>query len=315
MTIEQHRPTDVALTEQPVVHAAPILGDRGVSLVEWANEARAANALASSLSRTPFAGSWRGDADGATAAILKGAELGLTPVTALGAFDNIQGRPAPSALTLRALAQAHGHEIELVEESAERAVARYRRKGAADWSTTDFTLDDARAMGLLSRDQWKKQPRAMLVARVTSKAARLVAADVLLGIGYSAEELRDDLRPAEAAPRGIDALLARATDPSPAPAAPTAVEPATPPADSFPADEGDRAASAGEAPSLNPQSALARRMFAVLGEAGITDRAERLREVSAIIGREVTSSAQMSEADAHSVIAALEVVEGERVEP
>ena len=38
---------------------------------------------------------------------------------------------------------------------------------------------------------WKKQPGAMLVARATSEACRLVAADAILGIGYSSEEIAD----------------------------------------------------------------------------------------------------------------------------
>jgi hypothetical protein len=172
-------------------------------LVEWADEARAAHALAQSLAPTPFAGSFRGDVPGATAAILRGAELGLSPVTSLAAFDLIQGQPAPKAMTLRAFAQSHGHDVEVIESTAERAVARYRRKGRGQWLTCEFSIEDARSLGLLGKDNWKKQPRAMLEARVTSKAARLVASDVLLGIGHSSEELRDgDGPPAPtAAPR------------------------------------------------------------------------------------------------------------------
>lgn len=173
-----------------------------MTLAEWAQEARAAHSLAESLSKTPFAGQFKGDALGATAAILRGAEMGLTPVTSLAAFDLIQGQPAPKAITLRALAQSRGHLIEITEATTERAVARYRRAGSPDWQTCEFTIEDAQRLGLLSRDNWKKQPKTMLEARVTSKAARLVAADVLLGIGYSAEELRDgDVVTAEPARR------------------------------------------------------------------------------------------------------------------
>lgn len=173
--------------------AAALPSPREMSLQQWAMEARAANALAQSLSATPFAGSWRGDAAGATAAILKGSELGLTPVTALAAFDNIQGTPAPKAITLRALVQGHGHDLEIIEETETKATARYRRKGG-DWQETSFTIEEAKQMNLLGKDNWKKQPRNMLVARVTSKAARLVASDVILGIGYSSEELLDHQR-------------------------------------------------------------------------------------------------------------------------
>ena len=172
---------------------SPVVSRGEMSLQEWAMEARAAGALAQSLAQTPFAGSWRNDPAGATACILKGSELGLTPVTALAAFDNIQGTPAPKAITLRALVQGHGHDLEITEETETRATARYRRKGG-EWQETTFTLEEAKQMNLLGKDNWKKQPRNMLVARVTSKAARLVASDVILGIGYSSEELLDHQR-------------------------------------------------------------------------------------------------------------------------
>jgi len=186
-----------------------------LSLVEWAHEAAAANQLAKSLCKTPFAGQFKGDEYGATAAILRGAEIGLTPVTSLAAFDLIQGQPAPKAITLRALAQSRGHDLEITEATTERAVARYRRAGASEWRECEFTIEDAQRMGLLSKDNWKKQPKAMLEARVTSKAARLVAADVLLGIGYSAEEIRDGDAPIASAPAARKVTFAEIVNETP----------------------------------------------------------------------------------------------------
>ncbi len=67
-------------------------------------------------------------------------------------------------------------------------------------------------------------------------------------------------------------------------------------------DEPEPGPQADESPLLNTSSALAKRLFATLGEAGITDRDARLEAVSKIIGREVTSSSQMTDADAEKVI-------------
>lgn len=265
-------------------------GTGTMRLVEWAAEAAAANQLAKALARTPFAGSWRGDEDGATAAILKGAEVGLTPVTALGAFDNIQGTPAPKAITLRALVQSHGHDLEITEETDERATARYRRGGRGEWLSTTFTIADAARMNLVGKDNWKKQPGAMLVARVTAKAARLVAADVILGIGYSAEEIRDQDDRAPVAPREaasgtqrMGALLG--VKPGPATVSDAPDEPGT--------------------TALDPRGALARRMFATFRQANIEDRDDRLTFIADVLGREVKSSAQMTDDDARVVIDAL----------
>lgn len=161
-------------------------------LVEWAQAAAAAHALATSLVTTTFVPQQYRDKPGeATAAILAGAEIGLNPMASLRAFDNIQGTAAPKALTLVAVAQAQGHEVEVIEESATRAVVRYRRKGSLDWKESEWTIEDAQKLGLTNKDNWKKQARAMLVARASAQAARRVAADALLGIAYSSEELRD----------------------------------------------------------------------------------------------------------------------------
>lgn len=170
------------------------------ALVDWAQAAQAAHALATSLCQTTFCpASFRGKPGEATAAILAGSEVGLSPMAALNAYDVIQGRPAPKAITLRAIAQAHGHEMWPVEMSNEKCVMSGRRKGSEQAVTVTWTMQRANQMGLTAKPNWKSQPSAMLVARATSELARLIAADVLLGIPYSAEELRD--QDPEQAPR------------------------------------------------------------------------------------------------------------------
>lgn len=166
--------------------------DRPMRLVEWASEARAAHALAESLCQTPFAGQFRGDPLGGTAAILKGAEVGLTPVTALGAFDLIQGVVAPKAITLRALVQAHGHTVWIESSTPTECVAKAKRRGESVTHESRWTMKRAQAMNLTNKPNWKNQPEAMLMARATSEVCRMVAADVILGIGYSAEEVEDN---------------------------------------------------------------------------------------------------------------------------
>ena len=65
-------------------------------------------------------------------------------------------------------------------------------------------------------------------------------------------------------------------------------------------------------PYLTTSGALAKRMFAAMGSAGITDREGRLAYVSDVVGRPVESSSQMTDADAEAVLAALKAdgVEG-----
>jgi hypothetical protein len=166
---------------------------RGVArIVQWAESAQAAHDLAVVLCQTSFCPEqFRNNPGEATAAILAGGEVGLSPLASLAAFDIIKGRAAARAITLRAVVLSFGHEIELVESSAARCKMRGRRKGSEGWQEVTWTIDRARGLSLTNKDNWKSQPTAMLLARATSEICRLVAADAILGIGYAAEELED----------------------------------------------------------------------------------------------------------------------------
>ncbi len=181
--------------------------DAAARLVEWAKAAHAAHQLATSLVKTSFVPKqYAGRADEATAAILAGAELGFDPMASLRTFDNIQGTATPKAITLRAVVQSHGHELDIVEESDTRAVARYRRKGTTDYQTVEWTIERANKLGLPGKNpNWKTQPQSMLVARVTAEAARRVASDAILGIPYSSEELQDHGEPVRTESRRVTA--------------------------------------------------------------------------------------------------------------
>lgn len=61
-----------------------------------------------------------------------------------------------------------------------------------------------------------------------------------------------------------------------------------------------------ESPLLNTSSRLAKRMFALLGEIGRNEKEDRLAYVSNVCGRPITSSTEMTDADAERVIAAIE---------
>src|SRR5918997_833288 len=87
---------------------APATRPRTVQrLTEWAESARAAHQVAESLVRTAFVPeAFRNKAHEATAAILAGDEVGLSPMASLRAFDIIQGTAAPRAITHRAVVQS-----------------------------------------------------------------------------------------------------------------------------------------------------------------------------------------------------------------
>ena len=134
---------------------------------------------------------YRGRSDAIVAIFLQGYELGLGPMQSLRSIVMIQGTPTLKAETMRALVQRAGHDID-VEATDEACTVRvHRREWAPErWSTFTFTLADAERANLVG-DNWRKYPRAMLMARATSEACRAVFADVLGGVSYTPDEIGD----------------------------------------------------------------------------------------------------------------------------
>lgn len=258
----------------------------GVDLELWARKATSAAVYAEAVcgtSMVPVA--YRGKAAEATAAILAGAELGFSPMASLRAFDNIQGVPAPKAMTLRAVVQAAGHEIRVVESTSQRAVVEGRRKGATEWNAPSV-WDIARAQLMpqyKSNPNYKQNPAAMLLARATAEQCRWTAADAIMGMPYAAEEIGDE----------------RAVDAPPATRRLTVADLDAPAAIEAPADE----------PIGDDQR---RHMFALWAELGYdnnleADRVTRLAVIARILGLDaVESSSDLTRAEADRVIAALQ---------
>lgn len=319
--------TELARYEEPDRAPVSPAGQGVGELVEWAQAARAAYEVAQQLVRTSFVPqAFRDRPEEATAAILAGQEVGLSPMASLRSFDIINGTAAPRAMTLRAILQAAGHEIWVEESTATRAIVKGRRRGSSTVQQSVWTMDRARQLGLAGKDNWRKQPQAMLVARATAECARLVASDAILGIGYTVEELDDEgtVQPDDTArttartTRRRTARRAPLEPPEP-PAADepeiddTAAEPALEPAVEEPAEHVAEPAAepAVEEPTADEQPepitpAQLKKLHVLLKEYGIVDRDAGLAYYADTIGREVESSKAMTKAEASKVIDRLE---------
>ncbi len=276
-------------------------------LVDWAQEADAAYEMSKRLTTTAFCPeSFRGKPADAAAAMLAGGELGLSPMASLSAFDVISGRAAARAITLRALVQSKGHDIELIESTATRCKMQGRRRGTQNWQQVIWTLDRAKDLGVTGKDNWRKQPQTMLVARATAELCRLVAADAILGIagGISSEEISDGaesspvMTTTESAEPAATPGRRRMSRPQPALAAEPEPEPEDEPQpepeDEHPADD--------SRPITRAQS--------VKMHAGFTDRKytrdQGLAFIAQVIGFAVESSKDLEMRDASAVIDAME---------
>ena len=317
-----------------------------LSLRTWAAEAEAAAGIARVLAPTPFVPDslrrWTNpdarpadrilDLDGTvatvTAVLLAGQELRLPPMASLRSFTLIKGTVAMYAIAARGLLQNAGHDIVIKESTSQRAVVDGRRAGG-EWQRSVWDLDRAKLAGLYPghpEGNWRKQTKAMLVARATAEAARWVAADALLGIPAMVEELDDspallaiesaqtEPRTAEPAEINGQAATTRTTKrrttparralPSGPPAAPLPPPPEPPP--EHPPRAADKPAAARVEPRLTrPQQT---RIIKGLESLGITSADEALGLIAAWIAHPVKGTGDLTPEEAVAVIERIEAL-------
>lgn len=150
----------------------------------------------------------------AVAIMLKGRELGVPPMAALSGINVIQGKPTVSPQLMLSLIN-RTHELQrfqIVESTDKVCRVVIQRRGQPAHEET-FTIQDAAALGLAGKDNYKRQPKVMLRWRCVAAAARLIFPDVLDGV-YLPEELGAEVRVTEEGETYVEVEAA------PAPAAP-----------------------------------------------------------------------------------------------
>ncbi len=207
--------TDLEVYQPPAPVAVPANGHNDFD--SWIAVAAQVIKLAHEICDTPFVpDGLRGSAPAVAAAILSGRELRLPPITALQHTHVIKGKIGHTALLMRALIMAEGHDWQDVDVSDVRAVVKGRRKGEAEWAEASFTADQARRAHI----DLGGYPQDKLYARATVRLARRKFADVILGMPYASEELEDGEVPGDV-PAPADGQNGNGQEP-PKPAARTA---------------------------------------------------------------------------------------------
>ncbi|MGH3834161.1 MAG: hypothetical protein ACRDSF_00435 [Pseudonocardiaceae bacterium] len=250
------------------------------------------------------------------AIILTGREMNLPPMMALRHIHIVKGKPGMSAEIMRAQVLAAGHELDYVEMSDTRCVAKGRRRGESEWLTVSFTAAQART----AKIDLGGYPEDKLVARATSRLCRRKFADCIAGIP-SVDEIEDDEAPqvesGQERPPQVGRTAQRRTKPRTAPArpateqrvpAPTQEPPSGPP---LPGEDGYDDAPADSQQSADPTTELAtaaqtKRLGAIFGDAGIKERDDRLRITSGVLNREIGSWKEITKQDAGVLIDTLE---------
>ena len=280
----------------------------GGRLVAWAQAASAANQLAKALVQTTFVPeSYKVRGDGgaidpgnATAAIIMGDELGMSPLAALRGIYIYKGNPALYARTMRALALSHGHQMWNEKSTDEEVIVCGRRRGSDRVERAVWTIARATKAGYVaSNSKYKSDPQAMLQSKADSEIARKIAADVLAGVPYSVEDLElEDVASSSTttvAPSAPKRVARRTVT-----AAPVVEEPAF-----------DEPEDVQTIQAITP--AQLRKLHAAMGDAGLSDRDAGLEYLSEQVGREVTTSKDLTKDEASRVIDRLEQVNADPV--
>jgi hypothetical protein len=306
------------------------------ALMRFAQEASEVHGIAKALATTSFVPKpMQGRPDEITGAILMGAELDLPPMTALAVINVIEGKPSVSALGQRGMAMSKGVVFETISATDTRVQMRAKGPGQDAWTEVDWPIERARKMGLAEKANWKKMPQAMLIARATSELCRLVAANILIGLPYSTEELTDGIdeqqpvKPKMALRTVQRAAAMQHAEPELEPegriigrgvAGDEAIMTARTTGSGY--GEPVRELAAGPIPEqrevpepdLGPPPDLSDKLtdtsrkaiMAAFNEMGVKDRAERLSNVSLIVGREIPSVNVLTEGEARRVIRKLQ---------
>jgi hypothetical protein len=330
--IEPYRP-------QVLVHEA-----RERDVVDgWVAHAASVFKLAEAIAYTEFVPKRLRDNPAAVAAcILAGRELELGPMTSLRHVQVVEGSPSLSAEYKRARVLSKGHALDVLELTITRCTVRGRRRGSPDPLVITFTMDDARRAGLVKpRGGWETRPRRMLFARASSEVCDMLFSDCVNGLpttelledGAELPDLSDTATDGQAEATTAQRKTAQRGKARKAGSPVATARPPEPPLPGEAVAEAREERGALEAeiaqaePAAEPDgapaqgtgtAAMLKKIQTMFGTAfGVKSRDDKLRAVSALAGRVVASSADLTAPECRTVLDAMEQAaqapgEGER---
>lgn len=157
------------------------------------------------------------------------ASLGLSPMAGLFSIYDVKGKPMLSSkLLLGLLNNTSNLDYEWAELSEERATIVIHRmsKRTGAWEEAGrvtYTLDDAKAAGLLSNPTWKSHPKRMLAYRATSEAVSLYCPEVAMDLPVGEPEYDAVVEKVRAAVPHVDVAI-NSDEPMPVTSDPLAVD-------------------------------------------------------------------------------------------
>lgn len=123
-------------------------------------------------------------------ALESGSALNVAPMVAIQEIHVIKGKPSPSAQLMAALVRRAGHRLRITGDATQARCEIVRADDPEFTFVSEWTMQRAQAAGLTT-EMWKKYPANMLKARAISECCRDACPDVVVGFGYTPEELGD----------------------------------------------------------------------------------------------------------------------------
>lgn len=127
---------------------------------------------------------------------------GMHPARAIQEFHIVQGRPAMKADAMLARFQKAGGKVEWIDYSDAKVAGRFSHPQGGS-VLIEWTMAQAKSIGLAGKDNWKHYPRAMLRSRCISEGVRTVFPGIAQGV-YTVEEAQD-MTPSSTAPKDMGA--------------------------------------------------------------------------------------------------------------
>ncbi len=261
-------------------------------LMQHAQAMGAAKQLADAMCATDMVPArYKGKPGDGAAAILYGAELGLTPIQSMQQIFTVHGSPAIYARTMVAILKSRGYRIWTVESTDESVTVAGDDPRTGQSESSTWTIERARKAQYTSNKKYDTDPQAMLYAKAASEVCKKLAPEVLLGMAHSVEDLElervqatvEQVRPPKRGVAGLKAALAPAPAPEPEP-------------------QSEPDADAPGQPSTREQQ---QRIAELLDTAGVKTKAAKLEYLQAQFGHTIKSAADIGADQADALIAFL----------
>ncbi len=125
------------------------------------------------------------------AIIQLGREIGLSPFQALKHIDFVQGKVNMEVQAQLALFHKNGGKSAVLENTAEKAVVQLEWQNKI--TKSQYTIEEAEAAKLTSKDNWKYYPAIMLKWRAFGNILKFIVPELFMGL-YSKDELSDFIK-------------------------------------------------------------------------------------------------------------------------